>query len=99
MERKYFIPVVNRVYTNRNNKQYRCTGFVEGSCPWETVAYFTRLSDGWSLTGFVEGSCPWETVAYFTRLSDGWSLAAHGPQIYEDGTIEWNYSTGGHWPQ
>ena len=74
MERKYFIPVVNRVYTNRNNKQYRCTGFVEGSCPWETVAYFTRLSDGWSLT-------------------------AHGPQIYEDGTIEWNYSTGGHWPQ
>ena len=74
MERKYFIPVDNRVYTNRNNKQYRCTGFVEGSCPWETVAYFTRLSDGWSLT-------------------------AHGPQIYEDGTIEWNYSTGGHWPQ
>ena len=74
MERKYFIPVVNRVYTNRNNKQYCCTGFVEGSCPWETVAYFTRLSDGWS-------------------------LAAHGPQIYEDGTIEWNYSTGGHWPQ
>lgn len=74
MERKYFIPVVNRVYTNRNNKQYRCTGFVEGSCPWETVAYFTRLSDGWNLT-------------------------AHGPQIYEDGTIEWNYSTGGHWPQ
>ena len=62
------------VYTNRNDKQYRCTGVVEGSCPWETVAYFTRLSDGWS-------------------------LAAHGPQIYEDGTIEWNYSTGGHWPQ
>ena len=71
MEKHYFVPVVNRVYTNRNDRQYRCTGFVEGSCPWETVAYFTRLSDGWS-------------------------LAAHGPQIYEDGTIEWNYSTGGH---
>ena len=74
MEKHYFVPVVNRVYTNRNDKQYRCTGFVEGSCPWETVAYFTRLSDGWS-------------------------LAAHGPQIYEDGTIEWNYSTGGHWAE
>lgn len=50
MERKYFIPVVNRVYTNRNDRQYRCTGVVESSRPWETVAYFTRLSDGWSLT-------------------------------------------------
>lgn len=32
MEKHYFVPVVNRVYTNRNDKQYRCTGFVEGSC-------------------------------------------------------------------
>lgn len=74
MEKHYFVPVINRVYTNRNDRQYHCTGVVESSRPWETVAYFTRLSDGWS-------------------------LAAHGPQIYEDGTIEWNYSTGGHWPQ
>ena len=74
MEKHYFVPVINRVYTNRNVRQYRCTGVVEGSHPLETVAYFTRLSDGWS-------------------------LMAHGPQIYEDGTIEWNYSTGGHWPQ
>ena len=36
MEKHYFVPVVNRVYTNRNDKQYRCTGFVESSCPWET---------------------------------------------------------------
>ena len=71
MEKHYFVPVINRIYTNRNDRQYRCTGVVEGSRPWETV-------DG---------------------LSDGWSLMAHGPQIYEDGTIEWNYSTGGHWPQ
>ena len=33
MEKHYFVPVVNRVYTNRNDKQYRCTGFVESSCP------------------------------------------------------------------
>ena len=42
MEKHYFVPVVNRVYTNRNDKQYRCTGFVEGSCPGETVAYFYK---------------------------------------------------------
>ena len=74
MEKKYFIPVVNDIYTNRNGSQYRCTDRVTGIRPCETRAYFTRLSDGWSLT-------------------------AHGPQIYDDGTIEWNYSTGGYWPQ
>lgn len=31
MEKHYFVPVVNRVYTNRNDKQYRCTGFVEAA--------------------------------------------------------------------
>lgn len=31
------------------------------------------------------------------RIKDGWSLIAHGVQQYEDGTIEWNYSTGGCW--
>ena len=74
MEKKYFIPVVNHIYTNRNGSQYRCTDRVKGIRPCETIAYFTRLSDGWSLT-------------------------AHGPQIYDDGTIEWNYSTGGDWLQ
>lgn len=72
MERKYFVPVVNGIYRNRNGQEYRCTSVV--------------------------GNGSAETTAYFTRLSDGWSLAAHGPLIYEDGTIEWNYSTGGHWP-
>ena len=33
------------------------------------------------------------------RVSDGWTLIAHGIQQYEDGTIEWDYSTGGHWPE
>ena len=46
MEKHYFVPVINRIYTNRNDRQYRCTGVVESSRPWETVAYFTRLSDG-----------------------------------------------------
>lgn len=49
MEKKYFIPVVNHIYTNRNGSQYRCTDRIKGIRPWETIAYFTRLSDGWSL--------------------------------------------------
>lgn len=36
--------------------------------------------------------------AQFQRISDGWNLTAHGPQMGEDGRIEWNYSTGGYWP-
>ena len=32
------------------------------------------------------------------RVKDGWSLTAHGVIQYADGTIEWNYSTGEHFP-
>lgn len=38
-----------------------------------------------------------DTVVLFRRISDGWTLQAHGPIRYGDNTIEWNYSTGGHW--
>lgn len=31
------------------------------------------------------------------RIKDSWTLVAHGIQQYGNGTIEWNYSTGGHW--
>lgn len=34
--------------------------------------------------------------ATFERLSDGWTLIAHGVHFYEDGTIDWDYSTGGY---
>jgi len=40
---------------------------------------------------FIDGSVLME------RLSDGWTLTAHGVCQYEDGTIEWDYSTGGRW--
>ena len=33
------------------------------------------------------------------RISDGWTLVAHVVKMYPDGTIEWDYSTGGHWPE
>lgn len=35
--------------------------------------------------------------ATMERITDHWTLVAHGIRLYEDGTIEWNYSTGGHW--
>lgn len=36
--------------------------------------------------------------AILERVTDNWTLTAHGVQQYHDGSIEWNYSTGGHWP-
>lgn len=35
--------------------------------------------------------------AIMERLKDGWTLTAHGVCQYEDGTIEWDYSSGGRW--
>ena len=33
------------------------------------------------------------------RLSDGWTLIAVRTRQFEDGTIEWDHSHNGHWPQ
>lgn len=35
--------------------------------------------------------------AILERVSDHWTLIAHGVQQYRDGSIEWDYSTGGRW--
>ena len=35
----------------------------------------------------------------FRRTGDRWTLRAHGVKMYLDGLIEWDYSTGGHWPK
>jgi len=29
------------------------------------------------------------------NIASGWTLVAHGVTVYEDGTIEWDYSTSG----
>lgn len=42
-------------------------------------------------------SIPDENSAVMERLTDGWTLTAHGIQMYGNGTIEWDYSTGGRW--
>lgn len=39
-----------------------------------------------------------EMTAKFERQPDGWTIEAHGVAQFEDGSIEWDYSTGGHWP-
>ena len=37
-------------------------------------------------------------TAVMVRELDGWTLVAHRVRQFEDGTIEWDYSTGGYWP-
>lgn len=37
-----------------------------------------------------------DAVARMQNTASGWMLLAHGTQMYPDGTIEWNYSTEGH---
>lgn len=82
MEGKYFVPVVGQTYLNRNGREYRCTGNI----PYESDAQEQRIVSMGDHTACLE------------RVKDGWSLIAHGVILYEDGTIEWNYSTGGHFP-
>ena len=82
MERKYIIPTVGQTYINRNGGEYLCTG----NLFYENDTQRQRsISMG-------------EHVAFMERVKDGWSLADHGVIECEDGTIEWNYSTGGHFP-
>lgn len=33
--------------------------------------------------------------ATMQNVKSGWTLSAHGCGIYEDGTMDWDYSTGG----
>lgn len=33
------------------------------------------------------------------NVASGWTLIAHGIAIYDDGKIDWDYSTGGHFAE
>lgn len=37
-------------------------------------------------------------LACMERVTDRWTLIAHGVRQYANGTIEWDYSSGGRWP-
>lgn len=39
-------------------------------------------------------SFPLEVEGYMKNTRSGWTLQAHGCGIYEDGRIDWDYSTG-----
>jgi len=80
MGKRYIIPVIGEIYRNRNGSEYLCTG----NCSY--------LSEEQELRSLNLG----EHIAYLERVKDGWTLSAHGVILYEDGTIEWNFSTGGH---
>lgn len=82
MDRQYIIPVVGQIYRNRGGGEYRCTG----------NSFY--MNDAQEQRALALG----EHIAYMERVKDGWSLAAHGVIQYADGTIEWNYSTGEHFP-
>ena len=79
MKKQYIIPIIGQIYRNRNGGEYRCTG---NSFYMNDTQKQRALSLG-------------EHIAYMERVKDGWSLSAHGVIQYEDGTVEWNYSTGG----
>lgn len=37
--------------------------------------------------------------AVMKSVESGWTMLVHGVQQYEDGTIEWDYSTGGYFDE
>lgn len=79
MDGQYIVPVIGQTYLNRNGGEYRCTG---NMCYESDEQMRRALSLG-------------EHRASLVRIKDGWSLIAHGMIQYADGSIEWNYSSGG----
>lgn len=61
--------------------------------------YQNRNGKSYLCMRVMEQKHPSDTMAVFKRQPDGWTLTAHGISKYEDGTVEWNYSTKGHWPK
>lgn len=79
MKAKYIVPIIGQVYTNRNGQDYCCLTNTDYPNPGDRQR---TVSLG-------------EHQATLVRMSDGWSIVVHGLQQYEDGTVEWNYSTCG----
>ena len=64
--------------------------------PREGVVYENR--NGWR---YLCVASPTEKdtddAATMQRVSDGWTLKGHNVYLYPDGSIEWDFSTEGHW--
>lgn len=62
--------------------------------PQAGVVYHNRCG-----SDYICDSCYGGTNAIMVRIPDSWTCIAHGVRQYADGTIEWDYSTEGHWPR
>ena len=67
---------------------------------WEksgTAIYPEKIYTNHNGSDYLCKSIVDERSAVMERVKDGWTLVAHGIKMYGNGTIEWDYSTGGKW--
>ena len=61
--------------------------------PVEGRIYMNNNSSAYRCTRRINSE-----TAVMVRETDGWTLIAHQVRRLENGSIEWDCSTGGHWP-
>ncbi|WP_302619012.1 hypothetical protein [uncultured Oscillibacter sp.] len=61
--------------------------------PVEGRIYMNNNSSAYRCTRRINSE-----TAVMVRETDGWTLIAHQVRRLENGSIEWDYSTSGHWP-
>lgn len=61
--------------------------------PVEGRIYMNNNSSAYRCTRRIDSE-----TAVMVRETDGWTLIAHRVRRLENGSIEWDHSTGGHWP-
>lgn len=79
MRGTYIMPVVGQIYVNRNGNEYCCMENTDYPNP-DDMQKAVALG---------------EHRASMVRMKDGWSIQVCGLQQYDDGAVEWNYSTNG----
>ena len=45
----------------------------------------------------IHDDCYSKHSALVRSTITGWTMVVHGTNIYEDGSIDWDFSTNGHW--
>lgn len=65
------------------------------------VGSLYRLHDRGGLVLEVIALLPDDFYSVYTALVrstiTGWTMVVHGTNMYDDGSIDWDFSTGGHW--
>ena len=62
--------------------------------PTEGAIYKNRGGGSFiCLSVFAEG------IATMQNVASGWTVEAHGLVLYDDASIEWDYSSGGHFEE